>query len=91
MRPWNFLSAKPSEGWKFATSAFYFSWMITTISPLFIVRRPGEPLESWQLCWLLANWAIASTFVLATFTNVIRLSDRVRQLEEAGATGHQPS
>jgi hypothetical protein len=90
MRPWQFLSAKPVEGWKLATAVFFFSWGTATLLPLFLVRTPGA-VEHWALWWLSANWAVASCFVFATFTNLTRLADRVRQLEESGASARQSS
>jgi hypothetical protein len=90
MRPWQFLYTAPSEGWKFATWVFFFSWSMATLIPIFLIRGE-QPLQSWILWWLAANWAIASTFVFALFTNLTRLVDRVQKLEEAGAASRQPS
>jgi hypothetical protein len=90
MRTWQFLSTKPSEGWGFATSLFGFSWSMTTLTPLFIFWTPKGEANWAQLC-LLATWIVSSCFVFGTFTNLTRLADRVRQLEETAGTSRQPS
>jgi len=90
MRPWQFLYTAPSEGWKFATSVFSFSWTMATLLPIILIRGE-QPLEHWILLWFLANWAIASTFIFGLFANLTRLADRVQKLEEAGAASRQPS
>jgi hypothetical protein len=38
MRPWQFLYTAPSEGWKFATSVFSFSWTMATLLPIILIR-----------------------------------------------------
>jgi hypothetical protein len=82
MAPLEFLFARPSEGWKLPTSVFFFTWGMATGLPLILVRGE-QPLETWILVSLLANWAIASTYIFALLTNFVRLADRVRKLEEA--------
>jgi hypothetical protein len=98
MRPWKFLFTKPGEGWEFATVVFSFSWGMATLVPLvffWTVLIKGTPSDweflSWGLLLLGVNWAVASTFVLASFANLTRLVDRMRQLEESGAASRQPS
>ena len=55
-----------------------------TLIPLFIfwngLSKGDWPY--WQLVWLVANWAAATSIVYAMLTNLTKLSDRVETLEQ---------
>jgi hypothetical protein len=99
MRPWKILLAKPmSEGLIVSMLMFSFSWPLATLLSFFVWTVGG--LEHPVAMCFSAIWAINSTlffavftptFAFATFKNLTRLADHVRQLEESSAASRQPS
>jgi hypothetical protein len=93
MSPLQFFSVKPGKGWALAMFVFSLSWLTITLVPLFVlwtVAVKGKPSD-WELLWMVANWGVASCFVFAMFTNLTKLADRIRQLEESAAASRQAS
>jgi hypothetical protein len=99
MRPTQTLLAKPmSEGLMCSMLLYSFSWPMATLLSFFVWTIGG--LEHPVAPCFTAIWAFTSTivfaiftptFAFATFKNLTRLADHVRQLEESGAASRQPS
>jgi hypothetical protein len=82
MRTWQFLFASPSEGWKFATGLFSASWFLGMGLSLFIIADHVTPPLDWSVCtMLIVPWIIAASFVHAIFIHLIRLSNRIDELD----------
>jgi hypothetical protein len=84
MRVADFMVAKPIEGWKFATWAFSATWGLATLVPLVLLwthLMKGSAYD-WELWIVVAGWVVASSFIGAIFTNLIKLVARVEILEQ---------
>lgn len=84
MRVADFMVARPTEGWKFATWAFSATWALATLIPLITLwtHLTKDSAYDWGLWIVVAGWVVASSFIGAIFTNLTKLIARVETLEQ---------
>jgi hypothetical protein len=84
------LCAKQDKKWRVATMLFFASWNFMTIYPTLLLlnkvwgrdrMEDGLYREIWWT-YVIA-WSIGSLFVIAMFTHLTRLSDRIALMEKA--------